>query len=495
MKEDAMPSELSAWLRQQREIRSWARLEMARQLIQAGKAAGDTSMPGLDSMCHNLYRWERGDDSPSERYRLYYSRALGIPPSQFGPGRHDQVTQVWHMPGSIIPMTATPGLPHRMPSAQARYFTPGPADPCLLTPAVIAYRGMQEPELGDLMVEQEVLMAAHEGSDHAEEYEQHGIGEATFEQLLADVTRLSRLCDAGEPLTVFLEMRRVRARIYRLLERRLWPREQADLYFLLGCLNGLMGVTANRLGYPDAAEELIRAGWAHASAIDHRPLLAQLRYELSYVEYWRGRVRQSRDLAASGLEYVPHGPAGGELHLQLARSAARLGDADAARQAVGDAHDAREHDYSDDLLQIGGEFAMSLATHHAFAGSALAEIPGAENAAGAELERAVSLYDAGPEPGEDHWFGGKALAGIDLAVVRLRTGKLDAAGSALEPVLSLPPALRINSFGDRLILVRNELTAPIFRGATQAVELDEQVEEWSRETIGAGLHGLTGGPG
>ena len=32
-----------------------------------------------------------------------------------------------------------------------------------------------------------------------------------------------------------------------------------------------MGVTANRLGYPDAAEELIRAGWAYANAIDHRP--------------------------------------------------------------------------------------------------------------------------------------------------------------------------------------------------------------------------------
>ena len=40
-------------------------------------------------------------------------------------------------------------------------------------------------------------MAAHEGSDHAEEYEQHGIGEATFEQLRADVMRLSRLSDTG----------------------------------------------------------------------------------------------------------------------------------------------------------------------------------------------------------------------------------------------------------------------------------------------------------
>jgi hypothetical protein len=76
--------ELGGWLREQREARGWARPEMARRLIQAGKTAGDKSLPGLDSMCHNLYRWERGLDSPSERYRLYYIRALGILPGQFG---------------------------------------------------------------------------------------------------------------------------------------------------------------------------------------------------------------------------------------------------------------------------------------------------------------------------------------------------------------------------------------------------------------------------
>jgi hypothetical protein len=32
---------------------------MARRLIQAGEAKGDKSVPGLDSMCHNLYRWVR----------------------------------------------------------------------------------------------------------------------------------------------------------------------------------------------------------------------------------------------------------------------------------------------------------------------------------------------------------------------------------------------------------------------------------------------------
>ena len=45
---------------------------------------------------------------------------------------------------------------------------------------------------------------------------------------------------------------------------------------LLGCLNCLMAATDD-LGYPNASEELIRAGWAYAIAIDHKPLMAKLR--------------------------------------------------------------------------------------------------------------------------------------------------------------------------------------------------------------------------
>ena len=51
--------------------------------------------------------------------------------------------------------------------------------------------------------------------------------------------------------------------------------------------------------------------------------------------------------------------------------------------------------------------------------------------AATELERSTSLYDQGPGPGEQHWFGGRPLAGADLAIVRLRSGALDGARAAL----------------------------------------------------------------
>ena len=122
---------------------------------------------------------------------------------------------------------------------------------------------MEGPSIDQSTVRHEVLMAAHEGSEHAEQAERHDFGDATLEQLHADVVRLSAELMTGDPFAMFMEMRRIRDRVYRLLEGHLRPGDQADLYFLAGCVSDLMAVPASGLGYPQAAEELIRAGWAN----------------------------------------------------------------------------------------------------------------------------------------------------------------------------------------------------------------------------------------
>jgi len=491
--EGVMSSELGAWLRQQREARSWAKAEMARRLVQAAREAGDTSVPSADGMMHNIHRWER-QGGVSERHKLHYCRALGIQPGQFGL-RPKGYPGAGMAPGSTATMAVPTDTADVAVPALATDDIPRLPGPYLPASASIAYRERQEPGLGRLTVEREVLMAAHQGSEHAEQAGQPGVGEATFEQLRADVGRLARLTGSGEPFAVFLDARRVRDRIYRLLDQRVWPREQTDLYFLLGCLNGLMSIPANQLGYPDAAEELNRAGFAYANAIDHRPLMAWLRGELSVYAYYRGRFEESRDLALSGLQYLSVGPEGAGLHIYHARAAGRLGEAEAARQAIRDAHEARAGDYNDELLEMGGTYLISEATHHGMAGSALTVTAGAERDAAGELEHAIGLYDEGQREGEEHWFGGRPLAGIDLAVVQLRSGALDAAAAALQPALSLPMAQRISDVAIRLAAARGELAAPIFHGSPQARDLGAQIEEFSRETVASGLQSLSGGPG
>jgi len=81
---------LGEWLRRQRQARAWSRAEMARQLIKAARDRDDTSLPGIDSICHNIYRWERGTVGLTERYKLYYCVALGLSPDDFGAEKPEQ---------------------------------------------------------------------------------------------------------------------------------------------------------------------------------------------------------------------------------------------------------------------------------------------------------------------------------------------------------------------------------------------------------------------
>ncbi len=450
-----MSSELAAWLRQQRVDRGWTRSELARQLIKAARASGDTSVPGADNISHNIYRWERGAVAPAERYKLYYCGAFGIPFSQFG---------------------ASPPM----------------VDPSPGGPAGSAYRGLlppdsAPPEGGASAIRREVLMAAHEGSEHAERVEQRGIGEATLEQFRADLTHLSVQYLTGETFALFTEMRRVRNRVLEALGRRQWPRDAAELYLLAGCLSALMAAAATNLGYPQAAEELTRAGWAYATIIDHRPLMARLRLCAAYAAYWNGRPERSADLARSGLGYLADGENAAQLHLLAGLAAARAGDADSARQAIAAAQAARDREHRDELLEIGGEFGFSRATQSYYAGFVLSEA-GAEAGAGAaaaELEAATGLYAAGPGPGEQHSRRCQMLAHTDLAIARLRAGALDAAIAALAPVLALPPGERTAVQGRRLSAVRAELAQPVYRGSAQARGLAEQLAGFVPDELGS----------
>ena len=264
-----------------------------------------------------------------------------------------------------------------------------------------------------------------------------------------------------------MEMRRVRDRILEALDRRQWPRDSAELYLLAGCLSALMAAAATNLGYPQAAEELTRAGWAYATIIDHRPLMARLRLCAAYAAYWNGRPEQSANLAAAAWSISPTARTRRSCTCSAAWPRPACGDAGSARQAIAAARDARDRDHRDELLEIGGEFGFSRATQSYYAGFILSEAASGKagsDEAVTELEGAIGLYAAGPGPGEHHSRKCQMLAHADLAIARLRAGALDAAITALEPVLALPPGERTAVEGQRLAVVRAELAAPRLPG-------------------------------
>jgi len=412
-------------------------------------------VPGIDNISHNIYRWERGVVAPAERYQLYYCGAFGIPFGQFGP--RDSELQAARGRGLAA-------------------YPPGRAAPGPATPAAASCPGTPQAAAGASAIRREVLMPAHEGSEYAERAEQRGIGEATLEQFRADVTRLSLAYLTGDTFDVFSEMRRVRNRIGEALDRRQWPRDSAELCLLAGCLSALMAAAATNLGYPQEAEELTRSGWVYATIIDHRPLMARLRLCAAYAAYWQGHHGQAADLARSGLDYLADGQNAAQLYLFAGLARARRGDGEAARDAIAAAAHARDRDHFDELLEIGGEFGFSAATHHYYAGFVLSEA-GSDEAA-AELERATALYRSGPGPGEHHSRRCQMLAHTELAIVGLRSGALDAAVAALEPVMALAPGERTAVQVHRLAALRTELTHPLFRNSPLARDLDERLEQF-----------------
>jgi transcriptional regulator with XRE-family HTH domain len=466
--------ELGAWLRQEREIRGWDRIEMAKRLIAAGQSRGDKHMPGVNGMSHNVYRWERGVDGVSTRHMLNYCAVLGIAPAQFprdagkpaamADGRRD------------IPVAMEP---RQAPTDPERSYPRGQAGQADLTDDLA-----QDSGIGDLVTAvREVLVAAHEGSERAEQAEQRGVGDSTVEQFRADVTRLSHEYMTGEPLLLFREMRRVRGRMYAVVDRRIWPRDAAEIYFLLGCMNGLMAGVADDLGSPSAAQELYRAGWAYATAIGQRPLLARLRLGLASLAYWNGQFRRAADLAASGLEHLSGGPAGVQLHLSHGRALARMGDTAAALGAVAEARDIDDQAYSDELTDIGGEYDLSRATRHYLIASVLAEVPAAAADASAELERAVELYASGPGPGETHGYATEAIARVSLAEARLRAAQLDGIPDALAPVLALSRGKRIGLIQRRLDGFKLQLDRHPDRASARLHDLADRIEDYGHDGI------------
>ena len=122
-------------------------------------------MPSADNISHNIYRWERGVVGPAERYQLYYCGAFAIPFGQFGSSPRGRA-----------------GRPPTCRAWSTLALGPDPLPPWTVPP------DSAPPDVGASAIRREVLMAAHEGSEHAERAEQRGIGEATLEQFRADVT-------------------------------------------------------------------------------------------------------------------------------------------------------------------------------------------------------------------------------------------------------------------------------------------------------------------
>lgn len=330
-----------------------------------------------------------------------------------------------------------------------------------------------------------IMAAAHESSEHAGWAETTNVGEATLEQLDADVFRIANDYVHVPPLPLIIEMLRIRRRVYRLLEGHQKPADTAHLYLLAGILCGLLSNASTDLGYHDAAAEQARAAWAYAEITGHNGLRAWTRGMQALIEYWSERPRQATRLAQGAQRYADSTTAKIRLFHIEARMWSRLGNLEETTRCVRAAADARESATADTLHdEIGGVFGFNDAKSHYYAGATYIHLGQAAPALNA-TRQAIELYANGPA--DQRSYGAESLARIDSAVAHLLKGSLDGAIDALQPVLALPVDKRIAQLDERLTGVRHRIAHPAFRDAQEAHDLDEHIEEFCTTTAARDL--------
>lgn len=340
----------------------------------------------------------------------------------------------------------------------------GPPDPEALAPTAT-------------MTEQELFMAeAREARQHSVSAAQ-GIDPGALEQLHAEAARLARAYLSTPPLTLFGELTGLRTEVRNQLDHTRKPRQEAELYLVLGQVSGLLASVSTALGHLEAAEEQARAAYTYGRIIDHLSLCAWARALHTAVLVWAGRPRHAAGIAATALEVAPVGTAQARLHAVQARALAMLGARDEVTTAVHAAQDALDA-AGDDLLldEVGGELGFDRSRVALCASTAyviLGEPGNAEPAA----QQALDLFTSCP------WSVGETGARIDLGTARVQRGDLAGAEDALTPVFEFQTDRRTEALSRRLSGLGQVLGSPHYRRSTEAVRIGGAIEEFTATAL------------
>lgn len=482
-----MTDPLSAWLREQRLARGWSVAEMGRQLRQAARASNDHTVPRTAILTSYVRRWEAGKIGLTERYRIHYCTALGLPASQFGPrqvsAQPPQPADPWSgMPSGDVVAARLSAAPDVLSGSTVPV---SPGEPS-------GYRGARTGHTVPRRIERTASLADSpaflmtmiaEGSLNFGEWaDTSNIGEATLEHYAAQVRRLASDYQHAAPYPLLLETAQLRDRVFAKLRGHQRTGQTLELYLIAAQVCGLLAWMSGDMSFYRAADAHAWTAWVCAEHANHDGARTWIRATQSKLAYWDGRFAESAELAEDGLRY--HCPDSGQVMAALfhARALARLGRAQDAGGALDQARAGLDRAENN---EVGGLWSVIPARFHSLA-SNVQVLRRDPRQALAEASRALEQFEAA-DPGERN-YGAEVHTRIDQAQAHLLLADLDGAGAALRPVLALPPESRYEPIAQHLGQVRQALAEPEFRDARRAQELQEEIETYCRESI---VHGLS----
>ncbi|MFI6689054.1 XRE family transcriptional regulator [Streptomyces sp. NPDC050485] len=289
----------------------------------------------------------------------------------------------------------------------------------------------------------DVLVAATESAAWAQWVESTNVGEIALEQILADVRSLAGEYLTGDAVELFGRARRLRDRVFALVEGHQPPQQSVDLYVSAGYLCGLLAWISSDLGNLRAADTQGRTAWLCAEMSGHAELRAWVASTRSKVAFWDGRLREAIQHARRGASHHPRGTVGALLACQEADAWSKLGAADETQAALHRAALAREDvDQPDD---IGGIFSCPEARQENYAAGAHLRIGSFADAL-TEADAALEHLRAQPV----HAYGTEAQVHITRAIALLGSGQPEGIMAALSPVLAMPPEQRLDPITQRM---------------------------------------------
>ncbi|MFF8357363.1 XRE family transcriptional regulator [Streptomyces chartreusis] len=310
------------------------------------------------------------------------------------------------------------------------------------TPAT-AVRHVPAPPEPDPTGAELVSLAADESATWAQWAEASNVGDIALEQLMAEIRALAWDYLTSDPVTLFIRTRRLRDRVFALLEGHQYPRQSADLYVAAGFVCGMLAWMSSDLGrFRDAATQG-RTAWLCAELAGHNDLRAWVLSTRSKVAFWDRRLNDALSYARRGASYPTAGTVSVLLACQEADAWSELGAHQEALTALTHAQNARDAMSGQD--DIGGIFACQTARQENYAAAVQLRV-GRPVDALRSADNALELLATQPVRA----YGTEAQIRISQASAHLATGDAEGALEALAPVLSLPPDHRLAPVTRRL---------------------------------------------
>ena len=190
---------------------------------------------------------------------------------------------------------------------------------------------------------------------------------------------------------------------------------------------------------------------------------------------WQKRLTESMDMARRGFACSPDAPIRVQLASQEANAAALLGDAARAREALARAERAAESVTPDSGLSA---WSFPITRQAVFAQSVAAQIGDAD-----AMLRAASVADAAWSAGAPKISANWAQIRVSAGIAHLLNGSLDGAVAEVEPVLALPPGMRVATVTAYTERLRRRLAHPRYNGAAGVRELSERLVQFNADAL------------